>query len=158
VRNTPGSLLAALIERGVDVGCPTGNMRGHRVAHGGDVPPDDRLDCSVTDQLVDLIGHCCRVAASVDLHEPQLTGEDAALGVDLLGGQPSQCSQDAPAEPWRGTTSATSKVCRAPVRLGVLRCNVLPPSLGSSAETLSGKVFLVWSIPTVASAASVRNG
>jgi hypothetical protein len=51
------------------------------------VPAGDRGDLTGGDQQVHLVGDPLGLAAPVDDHELELTPEDAALAVDLLGGQ-----------------------------------------------------------------------
>ena len=61
--------------------------RQHRLAGGRGPAAEDRCDLVLGEQLVDLLGEDGRLALAVLLDELDLLAEDAAVGVDLLGGE-----------------------------------------------------------------------
>ena len=75
--------LAALVERGVDVGDEIRHPRGHGLAHGGDVPADDGVDQAGRGERAHLVGHLGRRPRSVDHGEAQLAAEHTVPRVDL---------------------------------------------------------------------------
>jgi hypothetical protein len=80
-------VLAALVQRGVDVRHATRDARRDRVAHGGDLPADDRVDAARGHQGVDVVGHARRRTGGVDDVQADGAAEQAGPGVDLLGGE-----------------------------------------------------------------------
>ena len=82
-----GSAFTAFVERCVDVGGAPGDEGRDGVAHGGDVPPGDRLDGAVGQQPVDLRGYLRGPSTAVDDHEAQLTTQHPAVGVHLFGSE-----------------------------------------------------------------------
>ena len=90
--------LAALVERGVDVGDEIRHARGHGLAHGRDVPADDGVDQAGRGECPHLVGHLGRRPRPVDHGEAQLAAEHTVPGVDLghreLGAQLARGPED----------------------------------------------------------------